>query len=66
MLPSGVTEALYQLLVNLTSANNDIRSQAEANLNTEWINGDTERKSLLLVGLADQSVRGDIGVSRCR
>jgi importin-5 len=63
MLPPGASEALYQLLINLTSANNDIRSQAEASLNSDWINGDAERKSLLLVGLAEQSVRGDSGVS---
>ena len=51
VLPPEVHNALTQLLHGLQSTDNTVRSQAEEQLNTEWIN---QRPDMLLMGLAEQ------------
>lgn len=62
LLPQEIHTALSQLLLALASADNIVRSQAEEQLNNEWVQG---RPDVLLMGLAEQ-VHGaeDAGVSR--
>lgn len=55
VLPEEALTSLNALLENLISSVNEIRSQAEKSLNENWISGGEERRSLLLVGLAEQS-----------
>lgn len=51
MLPPEVHTALAQLLSGLQSPDNVTRTQAEENLNTEWVAG---RPDILLMGLTEQ------------
>lgn len=51
VLPQEVHTALSQLLLGLASADNLVRSQAEEQLNNEWVQG---RPDVLLMGLAEQ------------
>ena len=51
VLPAQVHAALAQLLQALSSADNNTRSQAEEQLNTEWVAG---RAGVLLMGLVEQ------------
>lgn len=51
VLPAQVHAALAQLLQALSSADNNARSQAEEQLNTEWVAG---RPGVLLMGLVEQ------------
>lgn len=50
MLPAEITAELGQLIQGLQSANNDIRSQAEEALASNWTN---TRPEVLLMGLAE-------------
>ena len=56
VLPPDALSSLNALLENLISSNNDARTEAEKTLNESWILGGETQRSLLLVGLADQSV----------
>ncbi|PGH00256.1 hypothetical protein AJ79_08270 [Helicocarpus griseus UAMH5409] len=51
LLPQEVHVALSQLLLALASADNIVRTQAEEQLNNEWVQG---RPDVLLIGLAEQ------------
>lgn len=51
VLPAEVHAALTQLLQGLQSTDNTVRSQAEEQLNTEWVQ---QRPDMLLMGLAEQ------------
>jgi len=51
MLPPDVHAALSQLLVGLQSADNVVRTQAEEQLNAEWVQ---PRPDVLLMGLLEQ------------
>ncbi|KAF9892724.1 hypothetical protein FE257_001126 [Aspergillus nanangensis] len=51
LLPPEVHSALSQLLSALTTPDNNIRTQAEEQLNNDWIQG---RPDVLLMGLAEQ------------
>ncbi|KZF24570.1 importin beta-3 subunit [Xylona heveae TC161] len=51
VLPAEVHNALSQLLQGLSSADNAVRSQAEEQLNNEWV---IARPDVLLVGLVEQ------------
>ncbi|EEH18687.1 hypothetical protein PABG_07747 [Paracoccidioides brasiliensis Pb03] len=51
LLPQEVHVALAQLLLALASADNIVRTQAEEQLNNEWVQG---RPDVLLIGLAEQ------------
>ena len=51
LLPPEVQTALVQLLQGLQSTDNTIRTQAEGQLNQEWVN---LRPDMLLMGLAEQ------------
>ncbi len=51
VLPAQVHAALAQLLQALSSSDNNTRSQAEEQLNTEWV---AERAGVLLMGLVEQ------------
>lgn len=51
LLPPEVHTALSQLLRALTTPDNTVRSQAEEQLNGEWIQN---RPDVLLMGLAEQ------------
>lgn len=50
ILPSEIHTALTQLLQGLSSADNNTRSYAEEQLNTEWV---TARPDVLLMGLVE-------------
>jgi len=50
-LPSEAVAALQDLLAALTSADNAVRSSAEASLNNEWV---TKNPDILMVGLSEQ------------
>lgn len=52
-IPPEATSALLNLLSNLGSADNNVRSAAETSLNDEWI---AQRFELLMVGLSEQTV----------
>ncbi|ODQ67906.1 Karyopherin functions in nuclear transport of protein [Nadsonia fulvescens var. elongata DSM 6958] len=64
VLPQEVTTSLVQLLVNLISSDNAIRSPAEESLNSHWISGEAQNLELLLVGLSEQSVIGESNMIR--
>lgn len=51
LLPPEVHSALTQLLQALSSSDNDVRSQAEDQLGTEWV---AARPDVLLMGLVEQ------------
>lgn len=51
-LPAEVHAALSQLLPALQSSDNPTRSQAEDQLNNEWL---AKQPQFLLIGLAEQS-----------
>jgi len=51
VLPADVHAALEQLLQGLQSTDNTLRTAAENNLNTEWVN---QRPDVLLMGLVEQ------------
>ncbi|KAK2749664.1 hypothetical protein FQN57_005886 [Myotisia sp. PD_48] len=51
ILPQEVHTALSQLLLALASPDNNVRSQAEEQLNNEWV---AARPDVLLMGLAEQ------------
>lgn len=51
VLPPDVQPALSQLLRALGSPDNTLRTQAEEQLNNDWIQG---RPDVLLMGLAEQ------------
>ncbi|KAI9829591.1 MAG: hypothetical protein M1819_006096 [Sarea resinae] len=51
MLPAEVHAALTQLLQGLVSADNNVRTQAEEQLNNEWV---VARPDVLLMGLVEQ------------
>lgn len=51
MLPPDVHTALSQLLGALSSPDNTLRTQAEEQLNSDWIQN---RPDVLLMGLAEQ------------
>lgn len=51
LLPPDVHSALSQLLTALSSADNVVRSQAEEQLNNDWV---PNRRDVLLMGLAEQ------------
>ena len=51
VLPPEVHSALAQLLQGLQSGDNNVRGQAEEQLNRDWIQ---QRPDLLLMGLAEQ------------
>lgn len=50
ILPSEIHTALTQLLQGLSSADNNTRSYAEEQLNTEWV---AARPDVLLMGLVE-------------
>ncbi len=56
-LPADASLALKNLLQSLSAADNEVRSQAENSLNSEWLK--PERLEILLVGLAEQSIIGE-------
>jgi hypothetical protein len=51
LLPAEVSAQLAQLLQELQSADNNVRSQAEEVLQTQWT---SQRPEWLLMGLAEQ------------
>jgi importin-5 len=51
VLPAEVHTALAQLLQGLQSTDNTVRTAAEEQLNTEWVN---QRPDMLLMGLTEQ------------
>lgn len=51
VLPQEVHSALSQLLAALSATDNTVRSQAEAQLNEDWV---PNRRDVLLMGLAEQ------------
>jgi importin-5 len=51
LLPPEVHSALSQLLRALSTPDNNVRSQAEEQLNTDWVQN---RPDVLLLGLAEQ------------
>ncbi|KAL4930686.1 nuclear import receptor PSE1 [Aspergillus undulatus] len=61
LLPPEVHSALSQLLRGLSTADNNIRSQAEAQLNDDWIQN---RPDVLLMGLAEQLENAEDTVTR--
>lgn len=64
LLAPEIHANLSQLLVALTSSENDIRSRAEEQLNQEWVAG---RPDVLLMGLVEQlQASQDVGVSQVR
>lgn len=56
VLPPEALSSLNELLENLISSVNETRTAAENTLNDSWILGGETQRSLLLVGLAEQSV----------
>lgn len=64
VLPPEVHTALSQLLQGLQSNDNTVRSQAEEQLNTEWVQ---QRPDVLMMGLVEQILGSqDDGVSSNR
>lgn len=55
-LPPAITAELQQLLHGLASADNSVRSGAEASLNDDWM---VVRPDVLLLGLAEQIAMGE-------
>lgn len=62
MLPPEVNAELAQLLQALQSADNNVRSQAEEHLQSNWSNA---RPEVLLMGLAEQ-ISASTDASVCR
>jgi hypothetical protein len=61
VLPPEVHTALTQLLTGLQSPDNVLRTQAEEQLTTEWVQG---RPDILLMALVEQIIGADeVGVS---
>lgn len=60
LLPPEAKQSLHNLLLDLISPNNDVRSHSEKVLNEQWIAGGNEKMSLLLVGLAEESLSSDV------
>lgn len=61
LLPPEVHASLSQLLSNLASSENEIRTRAEEQLNQEWVANQPE---ILLMGLVEQIHNSqDVGVS---
>jgi hypothetical protein len=61
VLPPEVHTALTQLLTGLQSPDNVLRTQAEEQLSTEWVQG---RPDILLMALVEQIIGADeVGVS---
>lgn len=61
LLPPEVSAELAQLLQQLQSPDNSVRSMAETNLQEHWT---SQRADVLLMGLAEQlATSGDISVS---
>lgn len=61
VLPAEVNTALTLLLQGLQSGDNSLRTQAEEQLNTQWVN---QRPDMLLMGLVEQMQNSqDEGVS---
>lgn len=56
VLPQAVHTALTQLLLGLSTPDNVVRSQAEEQLNNEWVQA---RPDFLLMGLAEQLQAAD-------
>ena len=54
LLPPEVHTALTQLLAGLSSSENDVRTRAEEQLNTEWV---AARPNILLMGLVEQMLQ---------
>lgn len=63
MLPPDVQPALSQLLRALGSPDNSLRTQAEEQLNNDWIQS---RPDVLLMGLAEQIQGAEDAVVSCR
>lgn len=64
VLPAEITSALAQLVQALQSPDNAVRSQAEEQLNKEWVG---QRPDILLMGLVEQLRNSqDPAVSRGR
>ena len=51
VLPPEIHAALTQLLQGLQATDNAVRTQAEEQLNTEWVQ---QRPDMLMMGLAEQ------------
>jgi hypothetical protein len=62
ILPAEVNAQLAQLLTQLQSADNTVRSQAEEVLQNQWTN---QRPEWLLMGLAEQ-IANSTNASVCR
>lgn len=58
VITAETKQALTELLTNLMSPNNDLRSHAEEVLQ-QHISGGEESLSLLLIGLAQESLQGE-------
>lgn len=56
LLPPEIHGALSQLLQALSSSDNNVRSQAEEQLNNEWVQA---RPEMLLMGLVEQIQRAE-------
>jgi hypothetical protein len=62
VLPPEIHAALTQLLQGLQATDNAVRTQAEEQLNTEWVQ---QRPDMLMMGLAEQMQGSqDEGVSQ--
>ena len=62
LLPAEITAALERLVQALQSPDNATRSQAEEQLNTEWVG---QRPEILLMGLVEQLRNSqDVAVGR--
>jgi hypothetical protein len=62
VLPPEIHAALTQLLQGLQATDNAVRTQAEEQLNTEWVQ---QRPDMLMMGLAEQMQGSqDEGVSK--
>ena len=68
VLPDEVNTALTRLLSALTSSDNNLRSNAEEQLNSDWV---AQRPDVLLMGLVEQmqdapdpAVRGKLRLFR--
>ena len=68
VLPDEVNTALTRLLSALTSSDNNLRSNAEEQLNSDWV---AQRPDVLLMGLVEQmqdapdpTVRGKLHLFR--
>lgn len=61
LLPPGIHDSLTRLLQGLSSSDNSIRTQAEDQLNNEWVQ---KQPDVLLMGLVEQiAASEDLSVS---